>query len=250
MKSYLVNTANYAAQKGLTLIDVDATFDPKKYTKIQNGVYVYKHNSTDFSDIIGLIKKANPDLFFNTGHLRESDPVLMEVINQEFSPKGIGISVGPTYFDWRNNFLARDIVIKGIFGSAQWNEYTKIVGFDDIETPQNFARLFFERYDKPASYFSAGGYACGIVLKDALEKAKSLDNNKINNLLKKTDLETFFSKIKFDSRGLNDKKPIISVQLQLDQNGNLLEIPIAPKEVASGVSIYPFKGWRKIITSK
>ena len=243
-------TALHAKQQGLNLVDIDSTFDTTKYSKIQDGVYSYTHNNTDFSDIIGLIKKSNPDLFFNTGHLSESDPILNQIISLDFAPKGIAFSVGPTFLDWRNKFLARDIFIKDIFGSAQWNEYIDIVGFDEIETPQNFAKYFFERFSMYSSYFSAGGYACGIVLKEALIKANSLEKLAVNKELKETNIKTFFAGIQFDKRGLNDNKPIITIQLQQDENGNLLEVPLSPKDLANGKSNFPFKGWRKIITTK
>jgi ABC-type branched-subunit amino acid transport system substrate-binding protein len=243
-------TALHAKQKGLIPVDIETTYDTTKYSRVQAGVYTYSHNNIDFSDIITLVKKAAPDLFFNTGHLSESDPILTEIINQNFSPKGIAFSVGPTLLDWRNKFLSKDIFIKDIFGSAQWNEYVNIVGFDEIETPQNFAKYFFERFSMHSSYFSAGGYACGVVLKEALIKAKSLNKETVNNELKKTNIKTFFAGIQFDKRGLNDNKPIITIQLQQDINGNLLEIPLSPKELAYGKSNFPFKGWRKIITTK
>ncbi|MBK6771257.1 MAG: amino acid ABC transporter substrate-binding protein [Ignavibacteria bacterium] len=249
-KEDAVATAKYAEQLGLKLIDIDATFDSNKYNKVQDGVYTYIHNNSDFGDILTLIKKANPDLFFNTGHLSESEPVLNQIISLDFAPKGIAFSVGPTFLDWRNKFLGKDIFIKDIFGSAQWNEYVNIVGFDEIETPQNFAKYFFERFSMHSSYFSAGGYACGVVLKEALIKAKSLNKETVNNELKKTNIKTFFAGIQFDNRGLNDNKPIITIQLQQDINGNLLEIPLSPKELANGKSNFPFKGWRKIITTK
>ncbi|MNL20183.1 hypothetical protein D3C87_1414180 [compost metagenome] len=238
-------TALHAKQQGLKLIDIAPTFDTSRYSRVQEGVYAYNHDNGDFGDIITLIKKEEPDLFFNTGHLSESYPLLNEIIKQDFSPKGIAFSVGPTFLDWRNKFLNRGVLIKDIFGSAQWNQYANMVGYDEIETPQNFAKYFYERFSMHASYFSAGGYACGVVLKTSMVKAGSLNKLAINGALKETNIKTFFAHIEFDKRGLNNNKPIITIQLQQNNKGDLLEVPLAPKELADGKSNFPFKGWKK-----
>jgi DNA-binding beta-propeller fold protein YncE/ABC-type branched-subunit amino acid transport system substrate-binding protein len=232
-------TAAFAASKGLQLLNIPET---PGCTFIEDGVYAYAHNQQDFTGIVKAIKHAAPDLFFNTGHLSESEFLLPAIADNNFAPKAIAFSVGPAIPSFRRRFGKRSLYL---FGSAQWNESVIIAGHDDMETPGNFARCFFDRFSMPASYFSAGGYACGIVLRNALTAAGSTDKELVNHQLKATDTTTFFAHIAFDHRGLNDSKPIITVQIQeTGAQKSITEAPVYPKHLANHPTIYPFPGWK------
>ncbi|WP_373516118.1 ABC transporter substrate-binding protein [Persicitalea sp.] len=235
-----IKTAEFAKNRGLRLIEIK---EVNNCTRLSEGVYVYPHNLIQFDEIIAAVKVALPDLFFNTGHLAESQSILQSIIEADFAPKGLAFSVGPSIPAFRNTFGDQS---KFLFGSAQWNEHTSLIGYDEFETPANFADRFLKRFSMPASYFSAGGYACGIVFRQALIAARTTDRESVNNILKQTDLETFFGSIKLDHRGLNDSKPIITVQIQDLPTKPNSEVPIYPKNLSGKFkSVYPFPGWQR-----
>lgn len=232
-------TAAFGESLGLKLITPP---ESEHYEISSSGVVKYDHDNYDLDAVVNDLKTVNVDLIFNTGHLPESIALTEALKKHEISAKGFAFSVGPTVPKFRAIFKETAL---NLFGSAQWNVRTELIGHDEFITPKKFANEFYNRFSMEASYFSAGGYACGIVLKNAIRRANTLDFNKVNSALKTTKLSTFFADIQFDHRGLNDDKPIISVQIQKTENGEIVEIPLRPKSLSgNNEAIYPFPGWQ------
>lgn len=231
-------TAKYAQDRGIKLLKPE----PSTGVSIdKSGVVVYKHLQEDFSKELQAIKTISPDLFFNTGHLSESIDIVNKAAELKFCPKGLAFSVGPTVPKFRS---ALGNKANALFGSAQWNPFVKLVGHDQFITPDRFAKSFFERFSMPSSYFSAGGFACGIFFEEVIQSADSIEPNHIIPALAKTKMKTFFAEIDLDERGLNNDKPIITVQVQKTVTGELKEIPIHPPTLVQETDvIWPFPGW-------
>jgi branched-chain amino acid transport system substrate-binding protein len=71
----------------------------------------------------------------------------------------------------------------------------------------------------------------------ALEKAGSLDQNKLRDALRAMDIETFFGKFKFDEKGRN-----IAARMGIVQVQNGKKILIDPPRPGVGL-IYPVPAW-------
>jgi branched-chain amino acid transport system substrate-binding protein len=78
----------------------------------------------------------------------------------------------------------------------------------------DFARLYKEAYGEDPPYQAAQSAAAVLVYADALERAQSLDPEKVRDALAETDLETFFGPIKFDDTGRNRAKPMVLTQIR------------------------------------
>ncbi|WP_339694978.1 ABC transporter substrate-binding protein [uncultured Roseivirga sp.] len=231
-------TAKYAQDKGMQLLQPDPSPD---LTIDKSGVVVYKHLQEDYRKELESIQAIGPDLFFNTGHLSESIDIVKQAAKLQFSPKGLAFSVGPTVPKFRTELGSK---ANALFGSAQWNPFVELVGHDQFITPERFARKFFERFSMPSSYFSAGAFACGIFFEEAIQSADSIEPNHLIPALAKTKMKTFFADIDLDERGLNNDKPIITVQVQKTATGELMEIPIHPPTLVKEAEvIWPFPGW-------
>ena len=72
------------------------------------------------------------------------------------------------------------------------------------------------------------------VLKDAFERAGSLDKEKLRDALTKTNLKTFYGGIKFSKAGNNTAKPMVLRQIQ---NGKY--VVVAPSAFAAGKLVWP-----------
>ena len=233
-------TAKYAEEKGIELLKPDSS---PNLTVDDSGVVVYEHLQKDFTNELNAIKALNPDLFFNTGHLSESIDIVNHAAKLEMKPKGFAFSVGPTVPKFRTALGSKS---NAIFGSAQWNPLIERVGHDQFITPKRFARKFFERFSMPASYFSAGGFACGIFFEEAIQSINSIEPNRLIPALANTKVKTFFADIDLDERGLNNDKPIITVQVQESSTNHLDEIPLFPAELVNDANvIWPFPGWEE-----
>ena len=79
--------------------------------------------------------------------------------------------------------------------------------------------------------------AC-LALQRAIEKAGSLDSNKVRDALAGLDVSVFFGRIRFDSRGINIYKPMVVEQIQ---NGT--HHTVFPANVADTQPMYPTPSW-------
>jgi branched-chain amino acid transport system substrate-binding protein len=73
--------------------------------------------------------------------------------------------------------------------------------------PSPRSRKFFgdfkNTYGDEPEYHSAGGYACGQVLQQAVEAAGGLDNAQIREALLNNTFDTLFGPLRFDFSGLS-----------------------------------------------
>lgn len=223
-----VATVRFAVGKGFKVVappaaSLPAPFKIEQVTVTVGGtssvvdIVTYPDAHTDFLQVLTLTARLDLDLCLVTGHLRESVALIAQTTPSGFRPRALGLSVGPSLASFRGQLIGQGVPpqqVEHLFGAAQWTDRVAIVGQDAFATPAEFARAFFERYSMKASYFSAGGYACGLVLQEAIRRADSLDADAVSAELRGIDLDTFFARIRFDHRGLNSTKPMYTIQLK------------------------------------
>lgn len=221
-------TVRYAVKKGFTVVrlttppDLPAEFSfekvqaetPKGKT-IDVEILTYPDRHEAFEPVLArMAAELDLDLCLATGHLGESVALILKSAESQFLPKGFGLSVGPALASFRGKLVGLGVSPEFLFGAAQWTDRVPVVGQDPFVTPGEFARAFFERFSMKASYFSAGGVACGLVLQEAMRRAGTSDGTKVAGELRKLDIETFFARIRFDERGMNSTKPMYTIQLR------------------------------------
>jgi branched-chain amino acid transport system substrate-binding protein len=85
---------------------------------------------------------------------------------------------------------------------------------DRFFSSSSFSDYWRQKYGEQVSYFSGAGFVAGMLIQFAVEKAGSLDQTKIRDALRAMDIETFFSKFKFDEKGRNVAARMGIVQVQ------------------------------------
>ncbi len=69
-------------------------------------------------------------------------------------------------------------------------------------------KLFKEKYKSDPDYGQASAAVCGALFQIAIERAGSLDREKVRDELAKLDMVTFFGPVKFGSNGqINSLEP-------------------------------------------
>ena len=112
-------------------------------------------------------------------------------------------------------------------------------------TVEDFTKQYKAKYGgEEPSYHSAGGYAAGLILQKAIEKAGSLDTDKVKDALDQEDMLAFYGHIKFDTtpkaHGLQIGHQMIIIQWQKDQQGKPHKVGVYPPDAATGQAIiYP-----------
>ncbi|HEX3467335.1 MAG TPA: amino acid ABC transporter substrate-binding protein [Candidatus Elarobacter sp.] len=196
----------------------------------------YPDTATDVSSIISAVKAANPDIILNAGHLQDALLVQKGLREQNVMAKIYGYSVGPDTPDFATS-LGNDA--NDVMGGAQWSESVKYHGDPGfIRTAPEYAKAIEDAYHHHADYHNAESTAACLAFQYALERAGSLDPDKVRDALAKLDVTTFYGIIKFDSRGLNVYKPMVVNQIQ---KGRLLTV--WPTGLAATKVIYPAPPW-------
>ena len=103
----------------------------------------------------------------------------------------------------------------------------------------DYAERFEKKYGYVPPYQAAESSAAVLVYVDALERAGSLDTEKVRDALAATNLQTFYGWIDFDETGKNIAKPMVLRQVQKGEY-----VPVAPSKFAAGQVIYPRPKWR------
>ncbi|MGB8267697.1 MAG: amino acid ABC transporter substrate-binding protein [Candidatus Velthaea sp.] len=197
----------------------------------------YPSDATDVSGVITAIKASNPDLILNAGHLQDALLVQKGLKEQNVLAKAYGYSVGPDTPDFINS-LGKDA--DDVFGGAQWSDAVKYKadhpGF--YANAKDYATAFEKVYHHRPDYHNAESSAVGLAFEYAIEKAGSLDPEKVRDALATLDVTTFYGILKFDSRGLNVYKPMVVNQIQ---NGRL--VTVFPTGLAEAKPVYPAGPW-------
>jgi len=174
----------------------------------------YPANATDVSAVVSAIKAANPDVILNGGHLGEALLLHRTFKEQNVNAKIYAYSVGPDTPDFRKA-LGKDADY--VFGGTQWSPTAKYKGAPGfIGDSKVYAAAFDKKYGHIPDYHNAESTAACLAFQYALEKAGSLDPQKVRDALAALDVVTFYGLLKFDSRGINIWKPMAVNQIQKD----------------------------------
>jgi branched-chain amino acid transport system substrate-binding protein len=199
----------------------------------------YPDTATDVSSIISAVKAANPDVILNAGHLQDALLVHKGLKEQNVLAKVYGYSVGPDTPDFVNS-LGKDA--NYVFGGAQWSDAVKYradkPGF--YATAKDYAKAFEGVYHHRPDYHNAESTAACVAFQYALQAAGTLDTEKVRDALAKLDVTTFYGILKFDSRGMNVYKPMVTNQIQ---NGRL--VTVWPRGLAEAPVKLPTPPWGK-----
>jgi branched-chain amino acid transport system substrate-binding protein len=196
----------------------------------------YPDTATDVSSIISAVKAANPDVILNAGHLQDALLVQKGLKEQNVMAKAYGYSVGPDTPDFTNT-LGKDA--NDVFGGAQWSDAVKYHGAAGFyQTAPEYAKAFAAAYHHRPDYHNAESTATCLAFQYAIERAGSLDPEKVRDALASLDVTTFYGIIKFDKRGLNIYKPMVVNQII---NGRLTTV--WPTGLAEAAPKYPAPPW-------
>ena len=198
----------------------------------------YPADTTDVSGIVSAIKATNPDLILNGGHLQDAILLQKGFKEQNVSAKVFGYSVGPDTPDFRKT-LGKDANF--VFGGTQWSPTAKYKGGPGfIGDSKVYAAAFEKKYGHVPDYHNAESTATCLAFQYAIQKAGSLDPDKVRDALAALDVVTFYGILKFDSRGINIYKPMATNQIQ---NGDLKTV--WPTGVQNAKPLYPTPDWNK-----
>ena len=191
-------------------------------------------NTTDFSGMLTAIKPKEPDLLYFGGFFPDAVSFYRQAKELNVNAKLYSTTGTAGHPDWLT-VMKKD----GDYVLAQQPWHKDMTYKDAFFSSRSYNEFWKQKYGEEADYFGACGFVSGILMQFAIEKAGSLDQNKIRDALRAMDTETFFGKFKFDEKGKNIGGRMGIIQVQNGQQ--ILVDPPRP-----GVKLlYPAPPWKE-----
>ena len=192
----------------------------------------YPKGAQDLSSLMLKVRLKKPDVIIGAGHFKDSVLVVKQLKQFKINPKFLGLTVGPPLPAFVKA-LGKDA--EYIFGPVQW---TTSFRYKDplFGSTEGFVKAYRERFGEDPEYHAAGGAAAALTLQLAIERAGSLEVDKVRKALLEMKEETFYGIIGFDETGKIVTKPMAVIQIQ---NGKPVTVyPFKEKE-----PVYPKPRW-------
>ncbi len=193
----------------------------------------YPKGTQDLSSLMLKIRMKRPDVVIGAGHFKDSVLVIKQLKQFRINPKFVGLTVGPPVPAFVKA-LGKDA--EYVFGPVQWS---KAFRYKDplFGSTEGFVKAYRERYGEDPEYHAAGGTAAALALQIAIERAGSLEVDKVRKELLSMKVETFYGVIGFDETGKIVTKPMAVIQIQGGK-------PVTVYPFREAEPVYPKPEWK------
>jgi len=203
----------------------------------------YPSNSSDLTPVVLKVKNIKPDIVMMVSYVSDAALLTNGFAEHNVKPLAfIGTSGGfadPVYFETTGDNC------EYFFDISTWEP--------DVNRPfsKEVNEKFKEKYGYGMNAEAVKAYTAMYVIKDALERAGSLDPEAIRKALAETKLtegrtRMYASEISFDESGQMVNAPLIISQFR-KVDGEMQRVTVWPKEDArpGWEPVWPFPGWDK-----
>jgi branched-chain amino acid transport system substrate-binding protein len=165
----------------------------------------YAIGTLDHSAALSQIKSLSPQWIFITGYINDLLLIRKQMVDQEIKAPVVTMIAGPAYRDFIEQ---AGQTAENITSASWWHPAEEYDGKDIFGKTSNFVKLFREKYKADPDYGQASAAACGALFQLAIERAGSLDRDKVRDELAKMDVVTFWGPVKFGANGqINSLEP-------------------------------------------
>ena len=165
----------------------------------------YAINTLDHSATLSQIKSLSPQWIFVTGYTNDLLLIRKQMVDQQIKAGVVTMIAGPAYQEF---IESAGQSAENISSASWWHPAEQYAGKDIFGTTANFVKLFKDKYKLEPDYAHASAAVCGALFQMAIERAGSLDRDKVRDELAKMDVVTFWGAVKFGSNGqINSLEP-------------------------------------------
>jgi branched-chain amino acid transport system substrate-binding protein len=186
----------------------------------------YAIGTLDHASALTQIKAQAPHWIFATGYTNDLVLMRKQMADLKIEAPVVTMIAAPAY----QEFI--DSAGKGaenITSAAWWHPAVRYKGSDIFGTTEAFVQAFKTKYKADPDYAEASAAAAGAVLQMAIEKAGTVDRQKVRDELAKLDVTTFWGPVKFGPTG-----QITSLEPPVFQIQGSKPIVIHPAQVKQG----------------
>lgn len=158
----------------------------------------YAIGTLDHSAALSQVKSLAPQWIFVTGYINDLLLVRKQMVDQEMKAPVVTMIAGPAYQEF---IESGGPTAENITSASWWHPAERYDGKDIFGSTENFVKLFKAKYKSEPDYGQASAALCGALFQMAIERAGSLDREKVRDELAKLDVVTFFGPVKFGANG-------------------------------------------------
>lgn len=188
--------------------------------------------SVDFIGILTKIKSLSPDALLISCRTTSAINLIQQIKEKDVGLKMLSMTVGVSEVSFRESLGKHR---EYIFGVSSWSPRINHKGVIFTDT-KDFIDIFKKKYGYNPDYHNASAVAVLSIFKNAIEKAGTLDTEKVRMAIAETkDLETVYGVITFKPNGQIKGSSLV---LQV-QDGEVYQV--YPESVK--VPVYPMPDW-------
>jgi branched-chain amino acid transport system substrate-binding protein len=192
----------------------------------------YAINTMDHSAAVAQIKSVNPHWIFATGYINDLVLIKKQMADQKIEAPVVTMIAGPAYKEFVD---ATGKGAENVSSAAWWHPAARYKGTDVFGTSENYAKLFREKYKEDPDYGHASASVSGALFQMAIEKAGTLDRQKVRDALAALNVQTFWGPVTFGPTGqINSLEPPV-FQIQGGRTVVVHPAPIKQGEFRLGV---------------
>jgi branched-chain amino acid transport system substrate-binding protein len=188
----------------------------------------------DYSAVIQHAKEADPDIFLWAGYDADALPIMEQAKAADFAPP-VFLGAPPGWpADFGESPLANYVMLYGMWAPS----------ISDVsDESAHFYEAYMDEYNnEPATYFAPLSYSAIYVIKEAIERAGSMDTDALVAAAKKTSYESPLGEtITFSPSNVIQNQGIRQQKILQWQDGR--QEVIWPFEFQTADPIYPFPDW-------
>ncbi|WP_213771610.1 amino acid ABC transporter substrate-binding protein [Bradyrhizobium sp. dw_78] len=186
----------------------------------------YAIGTLDHSAALSQIKSLSPQWIFITGYVNDLLLARKQMVDQEIKAPVVTMIAGPAYRDFIDSAGKS---AENLTSASWWHPAEEYQGKDVFGSTSNFVKLFHAKYNYDPDYGQASAAVCGALFQLAIEKADSLDRDKVRDALASLDVVTFWGPVKFGANGqINSLEPPV-FQIQ-----NAKPVVLFPEAIKQG----------------
>ncbi len=196
----------------------------------------YPKDVKDVSSILLEAKSKNPDILLGGTYFNDGLLITKQMKEANFDVKMLGLSVGPQLPAFVEN-LKQDA--EYVMGCEWWTPYAPWKD-DFFGTSANYAEMMKKRFGYTPSYHPTSASVAGYVLQLAIEKAGTLDVDKVTETLRNMKVTTVWGPMAWNKAGQNIEIHSAAVQVLKGK----MEV-VYPFEGKTANAVYPMLPWTK-----
>jgi branched-chain amino acid transport system substrate-binding protein len=200
----------------------------------------YDKATTDFGAFINKIPPGT-DAIMGGGHFADTSTLTKQLYEKKVNAKMFAFLVAPP----EPKFAELGTACLAVVGPSQWEpgvkyspENAKAAGLAWFgPTVAQFDEAYKNKFNEDPSYHSAGGFAAAMILQSAIQKAGSIDTDKVKKALDDMNMSSFYGNVKFatakENHGLQIGHDMVYIQWFKDPKGTFVKQIVWPEAAAS-----------------